>query len=87
MAPRIPSGRLRRRKVRIPRIPKTRQPAVTRAELNRVIELLNQRGKMIEGHGELLAIVRHDLDLQFRRIAQIQAELDQIKRREKLNLT
>jgi hypothetical protein len=65
---------------RIPRIAKTRGSAVTRAEFNRVIEMLNERGKILEDYGHAFAGIRHDLDLQFRRIAQLQAELDRIRR-------
>jgi len=72
---------------RIPRIAKTRRIDVTRAEFNRVIGKLNERGKILQEYGEALATIRHDLDLQFRRIAQMQAELDQVKRAwEKLSL-
>jgi len=69
----------RRRGNRIPRIPKARQTGVSRDEFNRVIEMLNQRGKVLEEYGNALTTIRRDLDVQFRRIAQLQAELDQIK--------
>lgn len=45
---------------------------MTRAEYNDLIEVLNARGEIIDG-------LRRDLDVQFKRIAQIQAELDTIK--------
>jgi hypothetical protein len=71
-------GRARRT---VPRIPKGRQIDVTRDEFNRVIDLLNERG-------QLLNDLVHNQDVQFRRIAQIQAELDLIKRMlEKLVIT
>jgi hypothetical protein len=69
----------RRRGNRIPRIPKARQTGVSRGEFNRVIEMLNQRGNVVEEYGNALATIRRDLDIQFRRIAQLQAELDQIE--------
>jgi hypothetical protein len=47
--------------------------AVTRAEFERVIDLLNTRG-------EILNEIRKTLDIQFKRIAQIQAELDAMRR-------
>jgi hypothetical protein len=54
---------------------------VTRAEFNRIIDLLNERG-------DILNSLRHNQDIQFRRFAQIQAELDQIKRAwERLNVS
>lgn len=46
---------------------------VTRGEFDRVIDLLNERG-------EILNNVIRNQDIQFQRIAQIQAELDQIRR-------
>lgn len=60
------------RKIRpFPRIPRRTRRTVTRAEFDRVIEILNERGSILED-------IRHNLDLQFRRIAQMQAELDQL---------
>jgi hypothetical protein len=56
-----------------PRIPRTVGESVSREEFNRVIDLLNERG-------EILNDLRHNQDVQFRRIAQLQAELDAIKR-------
>jgi len=44
---------------------------VTRAEFNRVIDLLNERGQILND-------LRHNQDVQFRRIAQLQAELDRL---------
>jgi hypothetical protein len=46
--------------------------AVTRAEFNRVIGILNERG-------EILTDIRRTLDIQFKRIAQLQAELDMVR--------
>jgi hypothetical protein len=42
-------------------------------EFNEVLNVLDQRGAFIES-------LRRDLDVQFQRIAQIQAELDDLKR-------
>jgi len=36
--------------------------------------------RLLEEHAELLAQVRRDLEIQFRRIAEIQAELDAVKK-------
>lgn len=56
----------------IRRIPKARRRGVTREEYNALVEILNQRG-------EILAGIQKTLDLQFQRIAQLQAEFDQIR--------
>jgi hypothetical protein len=58
---------------RLPRIPKARTPAVTRKELDHVIDLLNRRGEVVD-------LMRRDLDVQFKRIAQLQEEVDRLKR-------
>jgi hypothetical protein len=57
---------------RAKRIPKGKRLDVSRAEFDRVIDLLNERGDIING-------LRKDLDIQFKRIAQIQAELDVVR--------
>ncbi len=62
-----------RKTSRVRRIPKSRRVDVTRGEFDRVIDLLNERG-------EILNNVIRNQDIQFQRIAQIQAELDQIRR-------
>jgi hypothetical protein len=46
---------------------------VTRAEFNEVIAQLNERG-------EILNDLRRNQDIQFQRIAQLQAELDLVAR-------
>jgi hypothetical protein len=62
------------RRVRpFPRIPVASRFDVTRAEFNRVIDLLNERG-------EILNDLRHNQDVQFRRLAQLQADVDLLKR-------
>jgi len=67
--PRIP------RKIRpFPRIPTRTRSAVTRAEFDRVIQVLNERSNILDD-------VRHNLDLQFRRIAQMQAQIDHLMAR------
>ena len=50
---------------RLPRIPKARRFDVSRDEFNRVIDLLNQRAEIVDE-------MRRDLDIQFKRIAQLQ---------------
>lgn len=45
---------------------------VTRDEFNRVVDTLNSLGHLMND-------VRHDQDVQFKRIAQLQAEIDQLR--------
>jgi hypothetical protein len=54
-------------------IPVAKRVDVTRAEFNRVIAILNERGGIIND-------LRHNQEMQFRRLAQLQAELDLIRR-------
>jgi len=85
-SPFVPTGDMaetsnRRRVKRAKRIPLGSQVDVTRAEFNRVVEILNERGAILND-------LRHNQEIQFRRIAQIQAELDEIKRAwERVRLT
>ncbi len=79
MPSRTRRARTPKRPTRIPSIPEARRIDVTRAEFNNVIEMLNRRGKVIQEYGDMLASIRQELDIQFRRIAQIQAELDDMK--------
>jgi hypothetical protein len=58
------------RKVR--RIPKAKRRDVTRAEYNSLVDLLNERGQII-------AKMRQDLETQFKRIAQMQVQLDEVR--------
>jgi len=69
----MPKKSKRRRVRRAPRIPVAKRVDVTRAEFNRVIALLNERG-------EILNDLRHNQDVQFQRLAQLQAEMDLIAR-------
>jgi hypothetical protein len=74
-----------------PRNPRTRarsakrhaQPPVSqisRAAFDRVVARVNDGGEMIKQHGNALERMRRDLDIQFKRIAELQAELDGIKK-------
>lgn len=67
-------GSLARRKHRrrIKRIPKGKKRDVTRAEYNALIEMLNERGRIMEE-------MQKTLDLQFRRMAQMQVEIDEVR--------
>ena len=60
---------------------------MTRAEFDHVIDILNERGEILkeyraalDDHGTSLEQLRRDLDIQFKRIAQLQSEFDLIKR-------
>lgn len=44
---------------------------MARAEFDRVIQNLNERGRILDD-------IRHNLDLQFHRIAQMQAQIDHL---------
>ena len=46
---------------------------VTRAEYNHIIDVLNERGDIIND-------LRRELEVQFKRIAQMQSELDEVRR-------
>jgi hypothetical protein len=61
------------KKIPRPRNLRSKRVDVTREEFNRLIELLNQRSDFIDKN-------RRDLDVQFTRIASLQAEVDEIKR-------
>ena len=64
-------GHQQRRRVR--RIPKGRRMDVRREEFNRLIDMLNERGTLLN---KLL----QDQQIQFQRMAQMQAELDLVKK-------
>lgn len=55
-----------------PRIPRHKRVDVTRGEFVSLIELLNARATFMDQ-------MRQDLDVQFKRIAHMQAELDALK--------
>jgi hypothetical protein len=77
------------RKLRpLPRIPKLRRRAVTRAEFDHVIDILNERGDILVGyraaldeHHARLDQIGRELDTQLKRIAQLQAQLDRFDRK------
>jgi len=80
---------LKSRKLRaLPRIPKSRRRAVTRAEFDHVIDILNERGEILVGYraaldGYLVRLdqIGRELDTQLKRIAQLQAQLDRFDRK------
>lgn len=57
---------------KVPRIQKAKRLQVTREEYNGLVDLLNERGQMI-------ARLRQDLDTQFKRIAQMQVQIDDVQ--------
>ena len=57
---------------KIRRIPKTRRTSVTRDEYNDLVETLNERG-------EAIANIQKTLAVQFQRMAQMQAEIDELR--------
>lgn len=56
----------------VPRIRKGRRMDVRRDEFNNLVDMLNQRGEVLNG-------VLRELRLQFERIAQLQAQLDRLE--------
>src|SRR3954469_16153218 len=61
-------------------VPKSRRVDVTRAEFDRVIDLLNERGAITNAIREHVERNTRELDVQFTRLAQIQVDLDSLKR-------
>jgi hypothetical protein len=68
---RIPKAR------RVPR-PLSRRD-VTRGEYNRIVDILNERNVILNALRDGQRQLEHDRDVQFKRIAQLQAELDEIR--------
>ena len=69
----MPKKRSRRRVGEAKRIPLRKRMDVTRSEFNAVIARLNERSEIVND-------LRRNQDIQFQRIAQLQAELDVIAR-------
>ena len=69
-----------RKRKKFTRIPKARRIDVSRGEFNRVVEIVNRHTSLHEDRAEHLAALHRDLEVQFKRIAQLQQELDDIKR-------
>ena len=68
----------RKARPRIAKAARLRRPSlsrtdVTRAEYNNIIAVLNQRGEIIND-------LRRELEVQFKRMAQMQSELDELRR-------
>ena len=70
---------------RIPRarvVPRSRlqRVDVTRGEYNALVDILNERRIILNGLREAVDELRTISDVQFKRIAQMQAEMDDLKR-------
>jgi ribosome-binding protein aMBF1 (putative translation factor) len=63
----------KRRAAKLKRTPARKRRDLRREEFDRLVEIVNQ-------HGELINDARRDLDIQFKRTAQIQSELDETQR-------
>jgi hypothetical protein len=74
----MPAKRKRIRKA--PLIPKSRRVDVTRAEFDRVIDLLNRRGEIINTMRQQVEENTREIKVQLARFAQVQAELDETRR-------
>lgn len=53
---------------------------VTRGEYNHIIDILNERNVILNALRQGVSELEQARDVQFKRIAQIQAELDEVKR-------
>ena len=79
-----PKRILRMKQIRT--IPAVRQDGgrpIPRAELDGLIELLHERGEIIEiirTYRDLAENIKRELQTQFTRIAQMQQEIDELKR-------
>jgi hypothetical protein len=60
-------------------VPRLTRIDVTRAEYNRIIDVLNERNIILNGLREGLERVEHAIAVQFTRIAQLQADVDELK--------
>jgi hypothetical protein len=52
---------------------------VTRGEYNRIIDILNERAVILNEFRDAISALQQDSEIQFKRTAQMQADLDQIK--------
>jgi hypothetical protein len=68
------------RSSRIPRLKRVRRD-LSRADINRAVDLLNERARLHEAHDAAIHELRKELQTQFTRIAQLQHEIDQLKKR------
>ena len=73
------------RKVSLRRVPTARRlrvsaAPVTRAEYNHIVVVLNERREILTAIQDAIARLEQASDVQFKRTAQIQADLDEIKK-------
>ena len=68
-----------RKAQRLPQSSLTRKD-VTRGEYNRIIDVLNDRAVILNDFRDAINELKHTTDVQFKRIAQLQADLDAIRR-------
>ncbi len=72
----------------LPRIPKARRLSgsplsrkdVTRGEYNRIIDTLNERAVILNEFRNAINALQQASEVQFKRIAQLQADVDHLKR-------
>lgn len=74
-----------RSRARVPKARRLRRSSltrkdVTRGEYNRIIDILNERNTMLNALRDGLQRLEQASDIQFKRTAQIQADLDALKR-------
>ena len=70
---RIPKARVLRRSA-------LRRKGVTRAEYNYIIAVLNERKGILDALRDAVTGLEHVTEIQFKRIAQLQADIDALKR-------
>ena len=66
-------------KRRMRTVPKRRRGEIRREEFNRLIDILNERGEILIRLVQEQHRLLQDQQIQFKRIAQLQAELDILK--------
>jgi hypothetical protein len=79
----VPKSRSSLRRIRKARrlaeVPLSRTD-VTRGEYNRIIDILNERAVILNEFRDAISELKRERDVQFKRIAQMQADLDAVKR-------
>jgi len=75
--PREPLRRIRKAR-RLSPSPLSRKD-VTRGEYNRIIDILNERAVILNDFRDAINELKRANDVQFKRVAQVQADLDVIK--------
>jgi molecular chaperone GrpE (heat shock protein) len=65
---------------RVRRLKKVRRE-LSLADINRAVDILNERARLHEVHQAEINELKKQLQTQFTRIAQLQQEIDQLKKR------